>query len=200
MELHRWLAGGGAVFLLAAPCAARPLDLDHVQRPATLCRALAPYGLDAGNVWRESASRRGGWSCERNGAIRECGRVGAADPPGSLAYYVFGSGPRKVDRAILQLTMHAADSDLCRAQLRKLAGALSGVIGIMPSARIAELISTWRAAGEAASGAVTGRGIDRRALHEERQGWVHVRLTGEDSRLTVLTVSFVNPNASRVWD
>lgn len=200
MGACRWLAGIAAAFLLSEPCAARPLDFDRVPDPAVLCRALASYGLDGGNIWQESTVRRGGWSCERNGATRECGRVGTSEAPGDLAYYVFGSGPGKIDRVVLKLTMEAGDSDSCRAQLRALADELSGLIGITFPAKIAELIATVRLAGEPASGAVTGRIASRQVLHEERQGWVRVRLTAEDSRLRVLIVTFANPNASRVWD
>jgi hypothetical protein len=200
MGASRWLAAAAAVFLLSEPCAARPLDFDRVSDPAVLCRALASYGLDGGNIWQESTTRRGGWSCERNGAIRGCGKAGTSEPAGDIAYYVFGSGPGKIDRVVLHLTMEGGDSESCRAQLRELADALSIVIGITLPAKIADLIATVSLAGEPASGAATGRNASRRILHEERKGWVRVRLTAEDSRLRVLLVTFANPNASRVWD
>jgi Family of unknown function (DUF6030) len=191
----------GLVAALSASslCAAEPIDFDRARDPAALCSALAPLGLDAGSAWQESAARQGGWSCERNGAVRECDREDAARAQGELAYFVFGSGRRKIDRAVLQLTLSAEAEAACRALLQEAAATLSEAIGIKLPVKIARMITNGRNIGEPASGGPSAR-AGRVLLHQERQGWVRVRLTTEDAWRTVLTVSFVNPNASRVWD
>jgi hypothetical protein len=83
--------------------------------------------------------------------------------------------------------------------LREAAAGLSGAIGVRLPAKIEELVLRPRKPGEPLSGAGDRSG-QRLVLHEERQGWVRVRLTAEEARLTVLTVTFANPNASGVWD
>lgn len=169
---------------------AAALDLDRTPEPAMLCQVLEPEGIDLGSHWRESRAIRGGWVCERGG--RGDGKHG-------LSYRVLGSGPNKIDRLILTLDLgdHPGPENT-RVMLARAGERVAAVLGIRLSPQLisrieAEPISPradWRA---------TAADSGRRLIHDERQGWVRVRLAAEQSTQAALILSFDNPNASGLW-
>lgn len=187
---------------LLAPSGARgvgPVDLSRMPDPAELCRALTPLGLDPGPDWRESKVTRGGWICSRARGMRKIGPPGPEGYPSDISYMVYGSGPARVDRILLEFTLRnpaaaAEGQALLQAAAQGVASTLEIKLSPVLTALLVEqpIIARpdWRP-----SPGDTGRHL----VHEERQGWVRIRLEAERTRIGALILSFVSPDASEVW-
>lgn len=189
---------GIGLFCAVGSRGAAPVDLSHMPDPAELCQALIPLGLNPGREWRQSEVTRGGWVCSRARAVREVGAPGS-EGSSDLTYVVYGSGPTRVDRVVLQFTSrNPAAAIEGHKLLQRAATGVADTLAIKLSPALTSLLveqpvvaqPDWRP-----SPGDTGRHL----LHEERQGWVRIRLEAERTRIGALVLSFVNPDASGVW-